>query len=322
MQSACDQPGAEKSLTGSVARTKPHDVSFLLAHLSDPHIGPLPKPLRRELVGKRLTGYLNWRGTRQRSHNMELLARLVADLRAQNPDHIAMTGDILNIGLAAEYPLARAWLETLGLPEDVSFVPGNHDAYVRSVMALLARTFAHYIEGDEPKAEGERLFPYLRRRGPVAIIGLSSGIPTLPFMASGKLGTKQSAALRRMLLATQEEGLARVVLVHHPPHRIGAPAARGLIDAKRFERVIADAGAELVLHGHNHSASVSHIAGPDGGRVPVVGVPSASAQYSRHKSAYHLFEFSGGPGAWNITGRSRGLHPGSNTIGDIRVLPL
>ena len=69
---------------------------------------------------------------------MDVLNRLVADLKAQRPGHIAMTGDILNIGLKAEFPPARAWLETLGNPRDVSFVPGNHDAYVRSSLPYLA----------------------------------------------------------------------------------------------------------------------------------------------------------------------------------------
>ena len=89
-------------------------MSLILAHLSDAHIGPLPRPQRYELIGKRLTGYLNWTRARAHIHDMDVLAALVADMKAQHPDHIAMTGDILNIGLKAEYPLARAWLETLG----------------------------------------------------------------------------------------------------------------------------------------------------------------------------------------------------------------
>ena len=106
-------------------------MSFLLAHLSDAHIGPLPRPHRRELLGKRITGYMNWKRGRSLTHNMDVLAAIVADIHAQKPDHIAMTGDILNIGLKAEFPFAAAWLETLGPPDKVSFVPGNHDAYTR-----------------------------------------------------------------------------------------------------------------------------------------------------------------------------------------------
>ena len=83
---------------------------FRIAHLSDPHIGPLPKPRWRELIGKRATGYLNWRRGRHRAHDMDALTALVADMRAQNPDHVAMTGDICNIGLPGEFPLAARWL--------------------------------------------------------------------------------------------------------------------------------------------------------------------------------------------------------------------
>ena len=33
---------------------------FVLAHLSDPHLGPVPLPRFRELTGKRALGYVNW----------------------------------------------------------------------------------------------------------------------------------------------------------------------------------------------------------------------------------------------------------------------
>ena len=117
-------------------------MHFRLAHLSDAHIGPLPPAHPRELLGKRLTGYLNWTRGRSHLHDMAVLARLVTDMRAQQPDHIAMTGDILNLGLPAEFPLARDWLKTLGESHDVSFTPGNHDAYTKAIMPVLARTFA------------------------------------------------------------------------------------------------------------------------------------------------------------------------------------
>ncbi|MBE7204862.1 MAG: metallophosphoesterase, partial [Parafilimonas terrae] len=119
-------------------------MSFLLAHLSDPHIGPLPRPRKRDLLGKRLTGYMNW-ARRSRLHDMEVLARVVAHMRSHEPDHVAVTGDILNIGLPAEFPPARLWLESLGDPRDVSFVPGNHDAYVRSSVRHLAATFLPWV---------------------------------------------------------------------------------------------------------------------------------------------------------------------------------
>lgn len=299
-------------------------MTFVLAHLSDAHIGPLPRPRRRDLLGKRLTGYVNW-SRRSHLHDMAVLGALVEDMRAGKPDHIAMTGDILNLGLAAEFPFAEAWLRTLGEPRDVSFVPGNHDAYVRASMALLASTFRPWLADEPgPAAPGHAPhFPFLRRRGAVALIGLSSAVPTAPFLASGALGARQRHALGILLEAASAEGRARVVMIHHPPYRHGASAGRGLRDQAAFAQVIATHGAELILHGHNHRPMLAHMAGRDG-PVPVVGVPSASAVPGSpgHRAAYHLFSFGRAGRGWSIGASRRGLLPDLSGIGDLGAFDL
>ena len=289
-------------------------MTFRLAHLSDAHIGPIPRPRGRELIGKRLTGYLNWR-RRGRIHNMDVLARIVADLRAQNPDHIAMTGDILNIGLPAEFPFASAWLETLGDPKDVSFVPGNHDAYVRSSLAHLETTFAPWTQAD---LVSNQRYPYLRLRNDIALIGLCSGVPTAPLLASGKLGPDQRNRFEIALAEARANGHMRVVMIHHPPHNKGATPGRGLTDSRHFEAMIAKHGAELVIHGHNHRHSIAHIAGPDG-PVPVVGVASASAVpgSERHRAAWHMYEIARQGSKWQIEGTIRGMQGDSEEIVEI-----
>src|SRR5215469_16433641 len=92
---------------------------FVLAHLSDPHLAPLPAPRLAELASKRVLGYLHWRRTRVKIHRRERLDALVRDLKAQAPDHLAVTGDLVNIGTAAEFAQARAWLMGLGDPHEV-----------------------------------------------------------------------------------------------------------------------------------------------------------------------------------------------------------
>ncbi len=286
-------------------------MTFRLAHLSDAHIGPLPVPRMRDLLGKRLTGYLNWH-RRSRIHNMDVLAKIVADIHAQTPDHVAMTGDILNIGLPAEFPFASAWLETLGASQEVSFVPGNHDAYVRSSLVHLERTFAPWTTADETALKS---YPYLRVRGDIALIGMNSGVPTAPLLASGKLGSEQRDRLESALAETGARGLMRVVMIHHPPHKTGATPGRGLSDARRFERLIAKHGAELIIHGHNHRHSVVHIAGP-GGPVPVIGVASASAVpgTERHRAAWHMYEITRDGDRWTVEGVIRGMKAGENEV--------
>ncbi len=290
-------------------------MTLLLAHLTDAHIGPLPRVMRRELMSKRITGYINFKVGRDRVHDMDVLARLVVDMLAHRPDHIAMTGDILNIGLQAEFPIARAWLETLGAPEQVSFSPGNHDAYVRSTLAHLTQTFAPYCRDDGAPDAQRSHFPYMRVRHGVALIGLSTGVPTAPFIASGRLGSTQVEALGPVLDKAAELGLPRVIMMHHPPVKA---AARGLTDVRAFERILRKHGAELVLHGHNHRASVGYLEGPQGRAIPFVGAPSASLVRGRSRAAYHLYRITPKPGgSVEISAHARGLQSGTLEIGDI-----
>ena len=121
---------------------------FLLAHLSDPHLGPLPTPPPLELLSKRGLGFLNWLRKRRAIHRPDVLARIVADLKSQSPNHTAVTGDLVNLSLSSEFAPARAWLETLGAPDTVTLVPGNHDAYVRAAAGFGARHWADYMRGD------------------------------------------------------------------------------------------------------------------------------------------------------------------------------
>ena len=294
-------------------------VSLLLAQITDVHLGPLIRPRLRDLAGKRLTGYLNWARGRSDTHDMEVLARLVADLYAQKPDHIACTGDLVNIALPGEFLLARKFMEDLGSPEGVSFVPGNHDAYVRSAIPLVARTFAPWTTDD---ATGRPGFPYIRRRNGVGLIGVSSAVPTAPLLASGRIGSAQRAKLAAALDQVKAEGLPRVVMIHHPPHRTGASRARGLTDARECEALLRKHGADLVIHGHNHRFSVSHIA--NGAKVPIVGAASASAAGGTltHRAAYNLYEISGDEGRASIKGRRRGLLDDRKTIGDLGPITL
>lgn len=293
---------------------------FRLAHISDPHLGPLPQIRLRELTGKRLTGYANWRRGRNRTHDMAILDRIVEDMLAQSPDHVACTGDLVNIGLHAEYPEARRFMERLGPPDRASFVPGNHDAYVKTALADIERFLSPWMTSENGRFEG---FPYVRMTGPIALVGLSSGVPTAPFLASGTLGREQRAKLRDVLRFLGGQGLARVILIHHPPHRSGAKTGRGLTDAGALEDILAETGAELLLHGHNHTVSATHVNGPGDRRIPVVGAPSASACGGTltHRAGYHLFSIDMTETGIEISGLTRGLKP-DGTIGELGPIPL
>src|SRR5262245_24919179 len=136
---------------------------FVLAHLSDPHLGPLPAPRWRELLGKRATGYLNWRRKRRLIHRGEVLSRIVADLKAQAANHVAVTGDLVNISLAGEYAPAGAWLASLGPPHDVTLVPGNHDLYVRAAAPYPRLNWSDYMRAGDGDPAVEHALRFRRR---------------------------------------------------------------------------------------------------------------------------------------------------------------
>lgn len=292
---------------------------FVLAHLSDPHLGPIPEARISELLGKRFFGMMNWIGARRRNFGAATLAPLLTDLLAQRADHVAVTGDLVNVSLPAEFDTGATFLSSLGAPDRVTVVPGNHDAYVHSALAYHLEHWAPFLSGDDthPGTPLDRKsFPFVRRRGPVAIVGVSTAIPTAIFLASGEAGRAQLERLEGLLVGLKQEGLFRVVMIHHPP--VGErPFHRDLRDARAVQRVIARAGAELILHGHDHRASLSWLPSPDG-QVPVVGVPSASAgpDDGRGAGCYNLYRISGMPGDWRCEMENRGYAAGDPRVAE------
>ena len=287
---------------------------FVLAHLSDPHLAPLPTPRLADLASKRVLGYLHWRRTRHRIHRTEQVDLLVRDLTAQAPDHVAVTGDLVNIALEAEFPNARAWLHALGSPQDVTLVPGNHDAYVRPALAAHATHWHEFMRGDDAAAAALQ-FPFVRRRGPLALIGLSSAVATAPFLATGRLGGEQVARLEQLL--ERLTGQFRVVLIHHPPGRSRSGRFKRLTDAPALRAALERKGAELVLHGHDHVHALDWLEGPRG-PIPALGVPSASAAmvdgHHVEPAAYNLYRVDGEAGAWRCEAVTRGFRAGAERI--------
>jgi len=270
-------------------------TAFTLAHLSDPHLPPLPAARLRDLAGKRALGYLNWTRNRHKYHRREVLDALMSDMQAQTPNHIAITGDLVNLALEAEFEPARTWLESVGTTDRVTVIPGNHDAYVRATQHRFAEVWRDYLGSDEA-CDGVT-FPSLRRRGLLALISLSSAVPTPPLMATGWLGRSQLDALDRILARLAAEQAFRVLLVHHPLR--SDSRTKRLTDSSGLLALLNRHGVELILHGHDHVHSTIWIDGP-AGKIPAVGVPSASAvAHGRYPAAaYNLFSIAREGAAW------------------------
>ena len=266
---------------------------FTLAHLSDLHLALMPKG--SELASKRGLGYINWQRKRKFIHRPDVLAAITRDLQIRTAEHVAVTGDLTNFSLPSEYAWTRRWLESIGRPTDVTVIPGNHDVYVHGAEESPGKFWADYMRGDDAL---ER-FPFVRRRADVALIALSTGVPTAPFLATGRLGQGQLARLAEAL--EQTRGSFRVVLIHHPPLSPARRFFRRLVDGADLRRVLAEMGAELLLHGHDHRRSLVWLQGAGNKKIPAVGVPSASAyaKYAHEDPAgYNIFRIEGSSGDW------------------------
>ncbi len=277
---------------------------FCLAHLSDPHLTQprFTNPL--DIANKRLLGYLSWNLRRRHEHRPEVLAALVQDLGEQAPHHTVITGDLTQIGLPDEFDQSLQWLAGIGSPEDITVVPGNHDRYVATQGADPLSVWRPYCQS-EP---GRLAFPFVRKRGPLAIIGLDSAPATAPFLATGAVGAEQCQRLAECLDATREQ--FQVVLIHHPPHPEAIKHRKRLVDAKRLNQVLKRHGCGLVLHGHSHHWQLHWLPGPDA-PIPVVGVPSASAWGRKrgYRARYHLYRFHPSGDSWRIEVEIRGFDP-------------
>jgi 3',5'-cyclic AMP phosphodiesterase CpdA len=244
------------------------------AQISDPHLSSRVGVNWRDLLNKRILGYLSWRRKRRFEHRPEVLAALGRDLRNAGLDQLLVTGDLTHVGLPEEFRQALAWLRQLGDPTEVAVVPGNHDAYVATDWQQTFALWREYMAADDPEDGGA--FPTLRVRGAIAFIGLSTACPKPPFMASGTVGPVQLEKLPALLDSAAGDGLFRVVYLHHSPIPGEEAWRKHLTDAAELQALLGECGAELVLHGHGHRAYLGELVTRQG-PAPVVAVPSASA---------------------------------------------
>lgn len=283
------------------------DSAVTLAHVSDPHIACVNDIKPSELLSKRLLGYLKWILHRRTRHSDDILWALVDDLKKTRPDHIAVTGDLTHLSLPAEFQKARQWLQSLGSPAQVTVIPGNHDAYVRINWHQTYARWIDYMRSDKlpPQADAligfNSVFPSVRIRGCMALIGICTANPSPPFLAVGSMGAEQLQKLEQILVQTSRDHLFRILLIHHPPAPRSVSWHKRLTDAEPLRAIISRHGAELILHGHAHRTVQKNLNARTA-RVRVIGVPSASALVRKQpkRARYYIYRIWPNPDRWSI----------------------
>lgn len=252
---------------------------------------------------KKIIGAASWHFNRRYHHLPKIANALRADIMAANLDHIAFTGDLVNIAAAAEFDRGLKWLEQFGASENVSFTPGNHDAYVELPPDKGLGKFANFMTNENIK---DTSLPFIRLRRNIALIGINAACPQLFLSAGGTVGSEQLQKLNDNLKALNERGFYRLVMIHHPPAPGLAAPLRSLSDAEELATILMKQGAELVIHGHNHERSFTELAG-EAGKIPVIGVPSASMAPGGHHpaAAWNRYDIERHKGTWKTHVRIR-----------------
>ena len=214
-------------------------IPFLLAQLSDPHIGA------------------DW-GDGDSVSRLAAAVESVRLLRPQ-PDALLVSGDLADHATDAEYEQVRELLAPLGLPMHV--LPGNHDD-----RRALRRHFGVPGAGGEP-------VQYAVDLGPLRLVVLDT---TRPGEDPGTLDTERLAWLDAELTAMPEA--PTLLAMHHPPLSTGIPLwdELGLPAADRHalaEVVERHRQVRRIVGGHMHRTMTAELAGR-----PVLTVPSTYVQ--------------------------------------------
>ena len=218
-----------------------------LVHLTDPHLTTPPdwRTLGgRSHFGKRYLGYASWARNRRHLMRREWLDELMAEIGSLAPDRLLITGDLTQIGTAEEIAEASDWLESLGDPDRVCFVPGNHDTYAGESWSNLLGCWSAYLPGDSTD------YPIVDCNDGIAVIGLTSAVPTRPLSACGFLGSTQLAALGTLL--EEHADAMKILILHHAPLPGMIGFRKRLRDATALEEILSRHPVDLVLHGHRH----------------------------------------------------------------------
>ncbi|MBC8071649.1 MAG: metallophosphoesterase [Deltaproteobacteria bacterium] len=262
-------------------------MSLRFVHVSDIHLLDLSGVRPWHFLNKRITGAVNLALKRRKQHDARIFDAAVAFAHALGAERLVVTGDLTNLALPSEFEHVRARLSAAGMP--VTVIPGNHDAYTRAAVreGLFERYLSCFMEGERAGAP----YPFVQRFDDVVLVGVSTGVVSLPLVATGLVGGAQLERLEQVLAQASAEKLARIVLIHHPPVAGVSKPRHDLLDLAAFGEVIARQGAELILHGHEHRRIDSSLPGPSGD-VPVHGIGSGTSCSQRpgREASLSLYE--------------------------------
>jgi len=278
-------------------------------HLTDPHLTSLGATSFSAQRGKRALGYLSWKRRRQYVHLRDVLDQTTQAIKAEQPDQILITGDLVHICLPDEIEQARLWLESFGTPDQITLVPGNHDIYQSECWRNIAGLWGDYLglkaapTSDLPADS----YPQVKQFGSFNLISLSSSEAMPVFSARGRLGDQQLKALQNTLVSLS--GQPSGWLIHHPPLPGLTGKRRALSETRALENLIKQYQPVFVLYGHNHRNVETLVK-----QTRVLGTASASSKYD---ASFRVIDVSADDKETTVTSSLRQRDPVSGEFSEI-----
>ncbi len=221
---------------------------------------------------------------------------LVADIRADPPDLVVISGDLTMGARRWEFRAARAFMESFGVP--TLAVPGNHDITPYRLIERFIAPYARWHQEISPQTEPV----WCDSR--VAVLGLNTAHRIGPHLDWSR-GTVSTLRLKHLLarLDAMPAHLVRIVVAHHPllapEGEISRQVAGG---ARRALAAFAAHGVRLVLAGHLHRSYARVSAAGEAAPVVLQGGSATSVRLRGESNAYNVVTVTA-EGAGFIEGR-------------------
>lgn len=239
----------------------------------------------------------------------EQLDALLALVPEVAPDAVAVSGDLTTNGARSEFAAAGDYLTRLERHAPLICVPGNHDVRWRGAAAFSAvllrgkareHKYSRYTEHVSTNVS-----PSLQLRDVVI-----AGCNTSHGVSRGSLSRRhfenpwdmghnpwvighvkpQDVSGVRAVFRAATPGAAKIVMIHHNPLRGAVSGRHGLANAYRALSALSEAGAEMVLCGHDHVGEIHAPQKSTAGLVVCTAGTVSTSLYPGNPASFNLVE--------------------------------